>query len=102
MSEPFCGLEPFEGRDERYVAFTERGAKQRFGLSLDTGAPKSAAGIDWINAYINAYELQSSVEWVPHHAELFGIGSGSASCNWKPQLPISLDVKDAGPQHART
>ena len=94
--EPFCGLEPFEDRESRYCTYVARGAKQRFGLLLDTGAPKSAAGREWIDRYVQAWKLEEHVEWKPHDAQLYGIGEGSASCKWKPRLPIALDCTDAG------
>ena len=51
----FLGLEPFEDREARWHTYASLGYKQRFGLLVDTGAPESAAGMAFIQAYIEAH-----------------------------------------------
>ena len=86
----------FENREERWTFLNQRKAKLRFGLLIDTGAPWSAAGMDWVARLIDTYQLSDFVTWTPHVAKLHGIGAGAATCNHKAEIPVGIDETDPG------
>lgn len=87
----FVGLEPFGNtyRSMRFSAFAAD-VKIRYGLMLDTGAPETCCGIDWLTRYIADMGITTET-WQPYQASLSGIGSGSATVNWKVSCPIGVE-----------
>jgi hypothetical protein len=85
----FVGFEPFDSayRIKRWEQFTAT-TKTRYAMLVDTGAPSSAAGINFVNTYLNAFNL--TAEWIPFSARLSGIGEGAAFVQFKCKMPIGL------------
>ena len=95
-TETFVGLEPF-GKEYRSLRFSTFSAftRSRFGLMLDTGAPESCCGETFLYRFLHDMQIESA-EWNEYSASLSGIGSGSASVNWKCKTPIGIaDFCDA-------
>ena len=95
-ADSFVGMEPFYGRAARFDSCSKKNGRQRFGLMIDTGAPQSASGMDFITRYCECFGLSDYTTWSPHRAELYGIGEGAAVCNWKSTMPICLNQTEAG------
>jgi hypothetical protein len=89
-TETFVGMEPFgdEYRSMRFATFSSW-TKKRYGLMLDTGAPESCCGEEFLNRFIGDMKIKN-VEWIQYSASLSGIGSGSAPVNWKCKTPIGI------------
>ena len=85
------GLEPLDKdwREKNYAAFAPS-AKMRFAILMDTGAPQSAAGEEWLSRYIHEHELEKSTTTIPFTAKLSGIGEGSASVRVKKVVPTGM------------
>ena len=88
----FVGMEPHdEGlRQLRFETFTAH-TKQRYALMLDTGAPFSCVGEQWLKRFHSSCQLQDLVTWTASEASLSGIGAGSAPSHWQCQTPIGID-----------
>jgi len=88
----FVGLEPFneEFRNLRFDTFTVH-TKQRFALMLDTGAPFSCVGKEWLERFHSSCKLQDLTVWTASEASLSGIGAGSAPSHWQCLSPIGIE-----------
>jgi len=91
----WVGLEPRNDRDERwaFLASLKKEIKQRFGFLVDTGAPESAVGKEFLSRFLAAYELDQWSEWNEFVSQLHGIGAGSAEVNYKCSFPVGLSSK---------
>ena len=78
----FVGMEPLDKsmREHRYRSFTCN-TRVRYALMLDSGAPRSASGMQWATRFISEFGLESLCTWETFKAKLSGIGEGSASVN---------------------
>ena len=85
------GLEPLDKdwREMNYAAFAPT-AKMRFALLMDTGAPQSAAGEEWLSRFIAHYHLENATTTIPFTAKLSGIGEGSATVHAKKIVPTGM------------
>ena len=64
-----------------------------FHIMLDTGAPDSCAGADWLDAYANKFQLKP--ERIPFVNRLSGIGSGSAEVKCKNRIAVCFESDNA-------
>jgi hypothetical protein len=62
---------------------------------MDTGAPESCSGADYLDAFASAHQLQ--LGWLPFQNRLSGIGSGFVPVSHKNTVPIGLV-----PQHDKS
>ena len=94
----FVGLEPLNDlyRQLRHSCFTAA-SRQRYAIMIDTGAPDSCAGKLVIQRFISDYDLESRVVWEPYKNKLSGIGSGSATVNFRCCLPIGVPMEEPVP-----
>ena len=58
---------------------------------LDSGAPRSACGTEWMERFTDEFCLHEQCYWERFRAQLSGIGEGSASVNWRVSVPIGID-----------
>jgi hypothetical protein len=89
-SETYIGLEPYgdEYRTLRFDTFSTH-TKSRYGLMLDTGAPESCCGQNFLDRFLEDMQIDNA-EWSSYTASLSGIGAGSAAVNWKCRTPIGI------------
>ena len=97
MQDPeatYVGLEPLCSayRVKRWEQFTAT-TKRRYALMIDTGAPSSCVGLNWVLDFIRTFKLENVTAWDEFQAQLSGIGQGAAHVNWKVTLPIGLCPK---------
>ena len=57
---------------------------------LDTGAPSSCIGRRFLNRFVSEFALETTIKFVPYHANLSGIGSGSAPVREKAVIPVGM------------
>ena len=88
----WIGLEPIDGREEKWTWITKAKSKlvQRFGLLLDTGAPENATGIEYVERFLNVFQTEGF--WEPFESQLHGIGAGSAVVRHKVSMPVGLST----------
>ena len=91
-TDMFVGMEPLdqEMRECRFKMFSIN-SRVRFAIMLDSGAPRSASGIRWMNRFVKELQLENECLWERYYARLSGIGEGSATVNWRITVPVGLE-----------
>jgi hypothetical protein len=91
-SDVFVGMEPLDAemRESRFKMFSIN-SRVRYAIMLDSGAPRSASGMRWMNRFVKEFELENECLWERYRAQLSGIGEGSASVNWRITVPVGLE-----------
>ena len=93
-SNAYFGIEPFDCvyRVRRYQQLKANGnaSRLRFAFMLDTGAPSSCIGRKYLRKFVSEFSLEDTIKYVAFHANLSGIGAGSAPVREKAIIPIGL------------